>query len=826
MSARPVSTRSSTADVLFATTGRLATLTDRELAALLDRSRPGDERIAREVTAILERVREHGDVPLFDFAARFDHVTPGALEVPRAEWDRARRSLPRDVIHALELAASAIEAFHRALLPRPIEVETWRGVRLSRMTEPLGRVGVYAPGGTASYPSSVLMGVVPARVAGVREIVVCSPPSSDGWPAAGVLAAAAIAGADRVFATGGAGAIGAMAFGTPTIPRVDRIVGPGNAWVTEAKKQVMSRVGIDCPAGPSELLIVADDSANATRMAAELVAQAEHDPDAAVVLVSTADRLVGAVREAIERLLGQQPRSRIVRQALAARGGLLMADGLDEALEFASRWAPEHLLLAVREPRAAARRVRNAGTIFLGETSSVTFGDYLTGANHVLPTAGAARSFSGLDTLDYVRRFTVQEISPAAARELAGPAATLAQLEGLPGHALAARSSAALADSREHLARPNRVLPAGEARPFLPAPSLRTGYDAVTFYDPARATRAIDLSDNTNLFGTDPLIRKALEDASSDLISRYPSVYADSLKEAWADCYDLPADSITTGCGSDDLIDSAVRAFCEPGDTLALPWPTFGVVQSFSRMNGVTPVRVTAGDGLAADPDALLATGARMIYLCRPNNPTGTSCDRDSIARLMDEFRGVILVDEAYADFAGESLAPEAVDSRNVIVLRTLSKAWGLAGLRLGIAVGPPRLIREVEKSRGPYKVGALAEHIGVTALLHGRPAMEERVRLTAAHRERLKDALRARGFRVVPSVANFMLLVLGPAGEAARVKAALGRAGIGVRAFEDLPVLGDCVRITIGPWPWMEALLEALLEAFPAALPVAGAGR
>jgi histidinol dehydrogenase len=796
---------SSWARVRFAAIGRLAALTDAETTRIIDRSSNGDAQVALDVTAILGRVRAEGDQALFEFAQVYDRVSLPALEVPRREFASALRSIPDGVVQALRASASAIEAFHRALVPRPIHVETWPGVRLTRIAEPLRRVGVYAPGGTATYPSSVLMGVIPARVAGVEEIVVCSPPSIDGRPAAAVLAAAAIAGADRVFAVGGAGAIGAMAFGTATVPRVDRIVGPGNAWVAEAKRQVMGTVGIDCPAGPSELLVLADDSATPARVAAELIAQAEHDPAAAVVLVSTSEPLIAEVAEAIAGMMHDQPRRSIIADAFAARGALLVAGSLDEALDFASRWAPEHLLLAVRDPRSAAGRVRNAGTIFLGETSSVTFGDYVTGANHVLPTAGAARSWSGLDTMDFVRRVTLQEVSPQAVRTLAAPATVLAEMEGLQGHADAARLSGEGSAGTATLTT------------ILPEPPLRTDYAGIVLYDPSRAPRAIDLSDNTNLFGMDPVVGAALEHATPELLSRYPSVYADSLRRAWSDCYDLPVESITTGAGSDDVIDSAIRAFCEPGDTLAFPWPTFGVVQSFSRMNGIRPVRVAATNGNDIDVDSLLAGGTRMIYLCRPNNPTGTRCDRSHVTRLIDEFRGVILIDEAYADFAGESLASDAIRSRNAIVLRTLSKAWGLAGLRLGIAVGPPRLIREVEKSRGPYKVGALAEHVGVTALSEGRAHVRERVRLTIENRDRLTRGMRGIGLRVIPSVTNFVLVVLGARGEAARVKTSLGRIGIGVRAFEDLPGLGDCIRVTVGPWPMMQAILDALVELGPA---------
>jgi histidinol dehydrogenase len=285
------------------------------------------------------------------------------------------------------------------------------------------------------------MGAVPARVAGVGEVILCSPPGPDGKPSDVVLAAAALAGVDRVFAIGGAGAIAAMAYGTASVPSVDRIVGPGNAYVAEAKAQVASAVAIDSPAGPSELLVIADRSASPTVIAREMLAQAEHDPVAAVVLVTDARALEEAVPAELGRAIDAEPRAAIMRAAFAARGAIVLVSSLDQAVEFSNRWAPEHLLLAVRAEVAQSLldRLRNAGTIFVGQSASVAFGDYLSGANHVLPTGGAARSYSGLSTLDFVRWTTYQRIAPAVAARFADDTVLFADAEGLPAHAAAAR---------------------------------------------------------------------------------------------------------------------------------------------------------------------------------------------------------------------------------------------------------------------------------------------------------------------------------------------------------------------------------------------------
>jgi histidinol dehydrogenase len=285
------------------------------------------------------------------------------------------------------------------------------------------------------------MGAVPARVAGVGEVVLCSPPGPDGAPSAVVLAAAALSGVDRVFSLGGAGAVAAMAYGTATVPRVDRIVGPGNAYVAEAKLQVSGAVAIDSPAGPSELLVIADFSADPQVVARELLAQAEHDPQAAVVAVVVGEEVAENVADAVRELLPHEGRAEIIRESLAAQGALLVAQTYDEAIAFANAYAAEHLQLAVAEPQQAAvlERLRNAGTVFVGETSSVAYGDYMTGANHVLPTGGLARSYSGLSTLDFVRWTTYQRVTREAAARLAEDVGVFADSEGLTGHAAAAR---------------------------------------------------------------------------------------------------------------------------------------------------------------------------------------------------------------------------------------------------------------------------------------------------------------------------------------------------------------------------------------------------
>ncbi len=429
----------------FLFVGPLATL-DRQpdiRRALISRATSAVGESVRATTAgIIDRVRLQGDDALRALARELDGVELSSIEVPRTAMTRALAELDVSLRVALERAATNIASAHRAFMPAATEIETEPGVIVGRRPDPLAAIGVYAPGGRGAYPSSVLMGVVPAKVAGVPNVILCSPPGRDGSLSRVVLAAAAIAGADRVFALGGAGAVAAMAYGTTSVPRVARIVGPGNAYVAEAKLQVQASgvVAIDSPAGPSELLVIADGSADPEVIAREMLAQAEHDPMTSVVLLALDAQLATEVARLIELLLAEQPRATIIADALKHRSAIIWSDSMDALVALATEYAPEHLLLAGAGAEARISDIRNAGTVFVGQHSSVAYGDYMTGANHVLPTGGAARSYSGLSTGDFMRWTTYQRVSPSAAAALARDVALIAESEHLAGHARAARA--------------------------------------------------------------------------------------------------------------------------------------------------------------------------------------------------------------------------------------------------------------------------------------------------------------------------------------------------------------------------------------------------
>jgi len=417
-----------------------ASLTPAQQQAQLTRQAGNvDARVSEAVAEIIGAVRANGDAALIDYTARFDGVRLHELSVSAAEVEWAFSSVTAVQKEAMQTAIDHIKMFHEAQRVAPVSVEPVPGVRCELLSVPLRAVGVYVPAGSAPLPSAALMSVVPARLAGVKQCVVCTPVRRDGRADPGVVVAATLAGAHRIFKVGGAQAIAAMAFGTETIPKVDKITGPGNRYVTEAKLQVASDpkgAAFDLPAGPSEVMVITDRSANPAWVAADLLAQAEHDPDAQVVLISTDRAHLNAVQAALAAQLPGLPRRELCAQALA-HARLIHVDEVSTAVAIANDYAPEHLMLSIQDPRAWVSHIVSAGSVFLGHTTPETLGDYCSGTNHVLPTYGYAKAYSGLSLKDFYRTMSVQECSPEGLKRLGPVAITLARCEGLEAHAQA-----------------------------------------------------------------------------------------------------------------------------------------------------------------------------------------------------------------------------------------------------------------------------------------------------------------------------------------------------------------------------------------------------
>lgn len=402
---------------------------------LVERARIDVDEVLGPVADIISMVREGGDGALRELTEKFDGVSPESLTVSQEEIEAAHKNLDPQVRKALTEAAANIEEFHRLQLPSEWMAEIRPGVSAGQIVRPLDSVGCYIPGGRAVYPSTILMTVIPARIAGVERIVCCTPPASDGSVPDAVLVAADIAGAHEIYRVGGAQAVAAMAYGTETIGAVDKIVGPGNIFVTAAKKLVYGDVDIDFPAGPSEVLIIADESADPEYIALEILAQAEHDPQAASVLVTDSEELAARVDGKVRENIKYMERANIIEESLERYGMIVLTEDIDGAVDFSNAYAPEHLVIMTDSPEKTLKGIRNAGSIFLGDLSPVAAGDYGSGTNHVLPTSGCARMYSGLSTESFLKKPTVQMITREGLRNIQDTVLRLAEYEGLYAHA-------------------------------------------------------------------------------------------------------------------------------------------------------------------------------------------------------------------------------------------------------------------------------------------------------------------------------------------------------------------------------------------------------
>ncbi|MBE2899420.1 histidinol dehydrogenase [Methanothermobacter thermautotrophicus] len=407
----------------------------RRISELVERARLDVDEVIGPVADIISMVREGGDGALRELTQKFDGVTVDNFRVSQEEIDEAHENLDQGVKEALMEAAMNIEEFHRMQMPSDWMSEVRPGVMAGQVVRPLESVGCYIPGGRAVYPSTILMTVIPARIAGVERIVCCTPPAGDGSVPDAVLVAADMAGAHEIHRVGGAQAVAAMAYGTETIRSVDKIVGPGNIFVTAAKKLVYGEVDIDFPAGPSEVLIIADETAIPEYIALEILAQAEHDPQAASVLVTDSRDLALEVKGMVHENIKYMERANIIRESLERYGMIVLTADIDEAVEFSNAYAPEHLVIMTDSPEETLEGIRNAGSIFLGDLSPVAAGDYGSGTNHVLPTSGCARMYSGLSTESFIKKPTVQRITREGLQNLKGSVLKLAEYEGLQAHA-------------------------------------------------------------------------------------------------------------------------------------------------------------------------------------------------------------------------------------------------------------------------------------------------------------------------------------------------------------------------------------------------------
>lgn len=737
--------------------------------SLVHRS-PSSPTVELETAAVLEQVRSGGDAALRELTRRFDGVDLERTRVAPRELDRAVSDAPPELIRALEQAAQHIARVHGAQRFSEEEVEVVPGVTVRRVWRPFTRIGIYVPGGRAAYPSSVLMMAVPARLAGCGEVVVCSPPGRDGQVATAVLAAASVAGVTEVHAVGGAQAIGAMAFGTEAIAKVDKIYGPGNPHVTAAKRQVFGQVAVDMPAGPSEVVVIADRSAPWEWVGADLAAQSEHAPDAVAVLVTTDASLAARVNSGIAE-----------RHRVQIR--IFTADSLGKAIEFANDFAPEHLILAIEDAEGWLPQIFNAGSVFLGASTPAAAGDYATGANHVLPTGGSARRFAGLGLEAFGHVIQVQTTSPGGLVRLAPIVSQIAGVEGFGRHWESVRLRMAEGSAGE---------PA--------APQARSSVRGMHPYQWEQSTAEVARQagiDQKQVIRFDtnssPWEGADLSRLGPLALNEYPDSTYSQLTLAISRYAGVPRAAVTVGAGADEILDLLVKAFVGPSDPVLLSDPTYSMYRTLSEQVGGQVVEVPSSDW-QLDRQAFLelAPQARVTWLCNPNNPDGELLPTEFIGAVAQRTAGLVVVDEAYYEFTGATAMRLIADRPNLVVVRTLSKAFGLAGARVGYAVSSPDVAATLARVRPPSSISSMAAALGTHAL--GEQAgMRQRVTQLGLLQERLAADLERLGWRVRRTPANFILLAAKPT-----LVLELARRGMVLRRFAEDSSMAGWARVTV----------------------------
>ncbi len=798
-----------------------AALDERGRVAWTDTLRPPAP--AADAAAIVDDVRRRGDDALREYTARFDGA---ALPDP---WlhveDGAASAIPDDLRTALERAASAIRRYHadqRNALRAERRVRTAPGVTAWRRWEPLDRVGAYVPGGRAAYASSVLMVGIPAALAGVGEVVIATPPGEDGDVAPSILAAARIAGVRRILRAGGAQAVAAMAYGTASVPAVDKIVGAGNAWVTAAKQLVSHRVAIDLPAGPSECIVLADADADVELVALDLLAQAEHGPDSVAILVSDSPALLDAVEACLPSAAEPLATGARALETLARHGRAVLVADLDQGADVVDAAAAEHVSFQCADATQRAATIRRAGAIFIGPWSPIAAGDYATGTNHVLPTGGAARAWSGIGVETFGRWIEVQQLTPGGVAGLASTVAVIAAAEGLPAHGASVAVRAARAreapvaadDPIDLLRRPEPVT----AYPAEPSDEVLAERAGIAVSEVVRADM------NTLGGGALPPVADALRGFEPRRVAEYGDLAYARLRAALSTKLGVPPGRIVPGAGADELIRLVSTAAVGAGDAVVIPTPTFAMFAVETQLAGARAIAVPRADPGQRQPVTTIRAvaeeeSARLVWLCSPNNPTGDRYELDEIRSLAQGLPALVCVDEVYLEFGEDSIGapPESTSAvalqaelPNLLVLRSMAKSHGLAGARVGYLVVPDALAERFDAIRLPLSIGAPSEALALAALADEGQARSRRREVIEA-RDRLSAELERLGCRVLPSVTNFV--AFRPAERSAEeVDRDLLALGVAVRRYDAGPMAG-WLRATARLEPDESRLLSALQE-------------
>lgn len=796
------------------------------------------------VKPIVADVQHRGATAIYDLNERFDGVRPQSLLVPREALRCALADLDPEVTEALKVSISNARRAHEAQLPQESVTEVIPGGVVFQRWVPLGRVGLYVPGGLAVYPSSVVMNVVTAQVAGVKSMVVATPPQKEfgGLPHPTILAACELLGVSEVIAVGGAQAIAAMAHGFQDgdyrCAPVDKVTGPGNVYVAAAKRLVQSVCGIDSEAGTTEIAILADESANPPYVCADLISQAEHDPAAASVLFTDSSQLASVVEALLPQMVARTPEKERVATALSGpQSAIVITKTLEDALNLTQAYAPEHLEIHAQNALELSHKITTAGAVFVGDYTPVPLGDYVAGSNHVLPTGGTARYSAGLNVTQFLRSMQVVDYSKEALRAVLPALVTLANAEGLPAHGQAAQIRFEGEESGEER-REEGDEGAQTDAVLLP---VRADLADVEPYGAPMIEVPARLNVNENPFApSDQVadsIAEAVREATANL-NRYADRDATQLRVDLAQYVSRESGvavedgQVWAANGSNEIMLQLLQAFGGPGRTALGVWPTYSMYMEYARDTFTNWVLV---GGPGADPQVLPSFDAdvwisamrrenpAVVFVPSPNNPTGEPVDNADLQKILDaskdtgplDERGrrtatIVILDEAYGEFR-EPGTPSAMEclaaNPNLVVTRTMSKAFAAAGLRLGYLVASPQIVYEVQKVRLPYHLSLITQAAARAALTHADSQLAQ-VGLIRTQRELLRDWLVGEGFTVAPSSSNFLLF--GPLSDRHATWEALVERGVLIREVGPQGYL----RVTVGTPQENEMFKAALKES------------
>ena len=770
-----------------------------EIHSLTERRGARDPRLEETVEQIMAAVRKSGDEALGEFTRRFDGCLPRPFLVDARTIHDAGKALTPELKGAIETARRSIRKFHAYNQAGEGDgIQTLPGVECFQKRVPIDRVGLYIPGGTHPLFSSLLMLGIPAALAGCRDVVVCTPPDASGAVHPAVLYCAGLLGIEWVFRVGGAQAVAAMAYGTESVPAVNKIFGPGNDFVTEAKMQALrDGVAVDMPAGPSELMVLADGEARPGFVAADLLSQLEHGRNSRAVLISLDREKVDAVHGEILGMVQSVDVNDFVRENLG-HTTLMYVDSEERALRILNEYAPEHLSLAVSDPERWVEGVRNAGSVFLGACAPEAVGDYASGTNHTLPTGGYAKSYSGITVDSFRKTISFQRLSPRGLREVARTVELMAEAENLPMHARSVALRRRSLDEETPGSMMAVDLLARHVRNLEPYSCAR-----------AQVTRKDDILLDANELPVS-LVR-------GEAFNRYPDPLQKALSTRVAAMESRKPEEVLLGNGSDELIDLLVRGFCLPGkDKILVTPPTYGMYAVCARGLGVGVLEAPLKTGFSLDVEALLRLVSeecvKLIFLTSPNNPTGNLLETRDILDVARSSGAVVVVDEAYIDFSRDpGLAARIGEFPNLFVLRTFSKSWGAAGIRVGVLYGDAGVLEVFRKIKAPYNISG-PNQAALERVLDQRSERTRVITQLVAERDLLARNLDGLDCvaRVYPSQANFLLVEFKNCLE---VFAHLSRCGLRVRDRSDLPGCAGCLRISVGMPEQNRRLLERLAE-------------